>query len=191
MWLLKGLKSIRSTATKEGKVMRRLDDSVLSFVKYILTPNEKKLSPAEIMHQDLRKYNDDYNQSYFFGYHSIFVKDPASISKIFSDTETFRKVNTIELQQQFMGDSVFVSEGTKWKHQRKIINPAFAYKWIMNLTPLITERAENLCKDLQDSAKDKQYISIYLPMRRFTLVSSLSSSTVSYTHLTLPTKRIV
>ena len=102
---------------------------------------------------------------------SIFLlNDPALIKDVLSgDGSTFPKsdlmVNALE---PLIGDSIFVTDGEKWKRQRAMIDPAFSHMRLSVAYASMQAAVEDRLKWLSEMAEGKTPFSLDLAMSHLT-----------------------
>ena len=59
----------------------------------------------------------------------VYVNEPALVQRILADPEGIFPKNDLMVGalQPLVGDSIFVSSGERWRHQRRMIDPAFSH----------------------------------------------------------------
>jgi len=133
------------------------NDPALGILKFF---TRNKTKPAvEGLHELFLQKQETYFQVVLFSYHSIFTVSPEDASIIHQDTDTFVRVKGFPLWERWLGDSVLLAEGERWKHQRKIINPAFKHSQIKSMISLCVDLGEKLCEKIE--AQQGKPIDIY------------------------------
>jgi cytochrome P450 len=75
------------------------------------------------------------------------VTDPAALADILvHKAYDFEKPpNLRAFLRMFLGDGLLMSEGDDHKHQRKLINPSFAFRHIKGLYPMFWAKTREMC----------------------------------------------
>lgn len=80
------------------------------------------------------------------------VQGPEGMKRIFLDNVgNYPKSEVmIRMLRPAVGDSLFTSEGTSWRWQRRAIAPVFSARNVAGLAPLMTQTAERASAGLSD-----------------------------------------
>lgn len=89
------------------------------------------------------------------------ITDPTLLTPILNDYETFEKKSFQFNEARKMFDNgILFSNGKEWKHNRKIVNPAFHKKAIEGYLQVFATRGEELSRRLAEAAKSGE-VNIY------------------------------
>ena len=79
----------------------------------------------------------------------LYTIDTELISKVLTSAELYSKPKIIyEPIASTFGDGLFTSNAIKWRHHRKLINPAFRSNVLRSFIPLLNTNAVKLVKKL-------------------------------------------
>ena len=83
-------------------------------------------------------------QRRFLGRTSLVLNDPAAIRQVLVDEHaSFERTRaTLRILRPILGDGLFISQGEAWRHQRRILAPAFTPKATALLAPFVLAAAE-------------------------------------------------
>eukprot|EP01120_Amphizonella_sp_Union-15-10_P001079 TRINITY_DN1113_c0_g1_i1.p1 TRINITY_DN1113_c0_g1~~TRINITY_DN1113_c0_g1_i1.p1 ORF type:complete len:497 (-),score=74.65 TRINITY_DN1113_c0_g1_i1:42-1532(-) len=161
----------RRIKNKEGKILPFVEEPLLGLFKSFYLTQVKSVNPSVLIDEYVRRARDKkqtWFQSVFSGFHTIIVTDSKEIHTIFKDTATFGKGQSQnKYGERFLGDSVLLSEGETWKHQRQIINPAFTPTAIQNFMPIFLSVCQQTIQMLKQL--DGQPIDVYQLFKKLTL----------------------
>ena len=81
-----------------------------------------------------------------YGRERILVNDPAAIRRVLIENPAAyeKPAPTRRLTRPIIGEGVFLSEGTEWRRQRRVLSPAFTPAHVEQLTPHFAAAAEGL-----------------------------------------------
>ena len=81
-----------------------------------------------------------------YGRERILVNDPAAIRRVLIENPSAyeKPAPTRRLTRPIIGEGVFLSEGTEWRRQRRVLSPAFTPAHVEQLTPHFADAAEGL-----------------------------------------------
>ena len=101
---------------------------------------------------------------------TVLFNDPELVREIMRDSEgVFPKsdlmVNALE---PLIGDSIFVTDGERWRRQRAMIDPAFSHMRISHAFTAMQAAVDDYVKRLEASASDSESISLDLAMSHLT-----------------------
>ena len=75
--------------------------------------------------------------------HVYFVGDPAIIEEILvRKADSFRKDRVTRLVSRVVGNGLLVNEGESWRHQRRLIQPAFHHQQLLSYPAMMVAAAE-------------------------------------------------
>lgn len=98
--------------------------------------------------------------------------NPEIVSNVlFRDKANWGKITpqTFKVIHELLGESVIISEGEKWKHQRAMMNPSFALKHVRNIVPGFVDVADKLVDKLQSFQRESGTFEVYYWVSRCTL----------------------
>jgi cytochrome P450 len=79
------------------------------------------------------------------------VTDPADIERVLvSEADQYQKLVFGDAVDDLLGDGLLLSDGTQWREQRDLANPAFAARRIQSIADTMSRIAEDHIADWQD-----------------------------------------
>lgn len=112
------------------------------------------------MFDQFRQYGDIYRAS-VYGANVYVVNDPQYADHILrKNWQNYKKGQAIKRIGLLLGNGLMVSEGEVWKHQRRMIQPAFHEKAIGALYDKITAANLALLKKWRDAAEENLSVNI-------------------------------
>ncbi|KAJ2914197.1 hypothetical protein MD484_g6203, partial [Candolleomyces efflorescens] len=91
------------------------------------------------------EYGPTITYKAFFGMNRLFTTDLKALSHMLLNGSIYQKPPSVRYNLgQFLGTGVLIVEGDKHKHQRRIMNPAFAGSQIRQLTEIFIEKSLEL-----------------------------------------------
>ncbi|XP_047366099.1 uncharacterized protein LOC124955555 [Vespa velutina] len=109
--------------------------------------NFSRLSKEEY-HRIFYQYTDRYKEGIcklWMGYEAIVhVYKPEYVEVILKSTTNIKKSSIYDGFKPWLGDGLVTSSGSKWHHDRKLINPAFHFSMLDNFMIVMLEKSEIL-----------------------------------------------
>ena len=76
---------------------------------------------------------------------AILISDPSLVAQVLGrDTRTYIKGKNFDCTRIFLGNGIFVSEGSTWLRHRRMLNPQFTEEKAKNYTDIIASSAHHL-----------------------------------------------
>ncbi|KAM7282099.1 cytochrome P450 4V2 [Ixodes scapularis] len=121
------------------------------------------------MYQYFKKKFYDYNELdimvCFFGPQPFVIPcSPDAIEPFLSHKENLNKSFLYDMMRPWIGNGLLTSEKSTWKVRRKLLNPAFHSRVVVDYTPTMNRRAAEMVAKLE-SLEDKN-VDILPVMRR-------------------------
>mmetsp|Transcript_12576 Transcript_12576/g.26630 ORF Transcript_12576/g.26630 Transcript_12576/m.26630 type:complete len:505 (+) Transcript_12576:79-1593(+) len=87
-----------------------------------------------------------FMQGSFLHLHSITVWDPeyARLVLFAKDSELCKGSLGATITDNFLGESILLANGDKWKEHKTVLSPAFAWKHVQSILPAFVDIAKNL-----------------------------------------------
>ena len=100
----------------------------------------------------------------------VLVNDPAVVRRLLTeDADRFPKNDLmVGALEPLVGDSVFVSSGTKWRHQRRMIEPAFSHMHVSRAFPAMEAGVADFERRLDALAETGETFSLEKAMSHLT-----------------------
>ncbi|MGA2134416.1 MAG: cytochrome P450 [Bryobacteraceae bacterium] len=112
-----------------------------------------------------RRYGDVVGFG-FFGFPACIINDPAGIEHVLvTDYQNFTKSMDYRALSRVLGQGLLTSEGEFWKHQRRLVQPAFFRDRILSYGELMTTYTARLL----ESWRDGEVRDVHADMMRVTL----------------------
>nr|QST15019.1 CYP4AP6 protein [Diaphanosoma celebensis] len=111
-----------------------------------------------------KKWVSAYGDIYriFIGFRpNVVVTSPELLEPIFNSTKLIEKGHIYDLMRPWLGDSLLMSSGQKWKARRRLFTPAFHFKVLEGFVGAINEHSQILCSKLQQLCPETRDIDIY------------------------------
>lgn len=110
--------------------------------------------------ENLRAFGDIYRAS-IYGSTVYVVSKPQYVDHILRENwQNYKKGQAIKRVSMLLGNGLMVSEGDFWKHQRRLIQPAFHAEAISGLMGMITDTSAALLSRWMTLAHDEQLINV-------------------------------
>lgn len=110
--------------------------------------NMRQIWDAEnsVMHEGwVSEYGNTIRYRVFFGMSRLFTMDLKAVNHVLMNSQTYQKpAQSRFFLSRVLGDGVLVTEGSKHREQRKVMNPAFGASQIRELTETFVEKALEL-----------------------------------------------
>ncbi len=92
----------------------------------------------------------------------IIVNEKESVNAVMNDREGRYPKHRVqhEMLKPLLGESVFSTNGEKWREQREMINPAFAHAGLKKTFAVMENAALELCADLEKDQQSTDYLLI-------------------------------
>src|SRR5579871_1696744 len=88
----------------------------------------------------------------FFGVPACLLNDPAAIEHVLvTHYQDFTKSIDYRALSRVLGQGLLTSEGELWKHQRRLVQPAFFRERILSYGSIMTAYTARFCDTWQDS----------------------------------------
>ncbi|XP_054156278.1 cytochrome P450 4C1-like [Oppia nitens] len=132
-------------------------------------PYNKSIYPTLI--SLCKQYNNYGIYKLLIGHKPVVVIFKSDLmTKIFSSNINIDKSYIFNFLTDWLGDSLVMTTGSKWKGRRKLLTPAFHMKILDDYQPLINEQTSIFVKKIIDISIDRQqYIDIREPLTLLTL----------------------
>ncbi|MEO6784450.1 MAG: cytochrome P450 [Bradyrhizobium sp.] len=116
-----------------------------------------------------RAYQDDVIQGRFFGRSSFILNTPDAIRHVLVDNyENYtRTPPSIRVLRPMLGVGLLISEGRAWKHQRRILAPAFTPRAVAPLVPHMIAVVDETIAKLRETSTEA--VDLRGAMQRMTL----------------------
>ena len=116
-----------------------------------------------------RAYQDDVIQGRFFGRSSFILNTPDAIRHVLVDNyENYtRTPPSIRVLRPMLGEGLLISEGRAWKHQRRILAPAFTPRAVAPLVPHMIAVVDETIAKLRETSTEA--VDLRGAMQRMTL----------------------
>ena len=116
-----------------------------------------------------RAYQDDVVQGRFFGRSSFILNTPDAIRHVLVDNyENYtRTPPSIRVLRPMLGEGLLISEGRAWKHQRRILAPAFTPRAVAPLVPHMIAVVDETIAKLRETSTEA--VDLRGAMQRMTL----------------------
>ncbi len=92
---------------------------------------------------------------------------PMLVKQVLTDTNTFRKPGPGAIGKRLFGDGLITSEGSSWKQQRTLLQPAFHHQQMAAIGPTVTDATEEVLADW----KVGEAVDVQAAMTRITLLA--------------------
>lgn len=86
---------------------------------------------------------------------SVMVNDAVIAETVFTSKHCLDKATFYKPISKYIGDGLFSLPGVEWQRHRKLINPSFNQKILLNFLPIFNQGADSINKDLEKLA-DKE-----------------------------------
>ncbi|EJD37739.1 hypothetical protein AURDEDRAFT_116707, partial [Auricularia subglabra TFB-10046 SS5] len=102
-------------------------------------------------HEVLRGWERDYGDTFvlrgMLGGHQLVTTDARALSHVLTASHIFQRPEgeRYALKKSF-GESVLYEEGERHRDQRRVINPAFGFSHVRDMTEVFLEKAAQLCQ---------------------------------------------
>ena len=116
-----------------------------------------------------RAYEEEVVARRFFGRSSVLFNAPEAIRHVLVDhPEAYGRTRaTLRILQPLLGEGLFTSEGPVWRHQRRILAPAFTPRSVELLIPHIRSATHEMVTRL--AAGEPQPVDLFPMIQRLAL----------------------
>ncbi|GFY75211.1 cytochrome P450 4V2 [Trichonephila inaurata madagascariensis] len=135
----------------------------------------KKAATTPLLHVYDFKNLNGYHQLFFregiscvwFFYPLITVFKAESVEVILNNNEEVKKAWFYEVLKPWLGSSVLISYGKKWRNMRKLLTPVFHFHVLKDFLAIMNKHSRSLV-DLFDTFAQQECVDIYSSMPRHT-----------------------
>src|SRR5260221_4111638 len=116
-----------------------------------------------------RAYEEDIVQGRFFGRSSFILNTPDTIRHVLVDNyENYTRTPAgIRVLRPMLGEGLLIAEGHAWKHQRRILAPAFTPRAVASLVPHMIAVTDEMIAKLEGASSGP--VDLREVMQRMTL----------------------
>ncbi|MEV1072795.1 cytochrome P450 [Micromonospora parva] len=96
------------------------------------------------------------------------VHHPEGIHQVLTTPQVFsRRASAYEILREFIGEGLLTSDGDRWLHQRRTLQPLFTPRRVARYTELMAEEAARVVDDMAVTAGS--VVDLYQVMQRYTM----------------------
>ncbi|XP_011064361.1 PREDICTED: cytochrome P450 4C1-like isoform X2 [Acromyrmex echinatior] len=81
----------------------------------------------------------------------VSIRHPDDLKTILSNPKHINKSFIYDNYKPWFGTSIFISEGTKWQSQRKILTPTFHFNIMQRFVKIFDKESKNMVKSLNNA----------------------------------------
>src|SRR5215210_6234135 len=141
-------------------------------------PAPEKLSPVQLLTfmrtnglrvWSRRAYEEEVVIRRFFGRSSVLLNAPEAIRHVLVDhPENYARTRaTLRILKPLLGEGLFTSQGSAWRHQRRTLAPAFTPRSVELLIPHIRSATAEMIGSL--AAAEKKRVDLFPIIQRLAL----------------------
>jgi len=117
-----------------------------------------------------RSYQMQMGEVHLPGVDLYMVNDPAQVQRILADEAPLFPKSALlaDALRPLLGDSIFTTNGTQWRRQREMMNPAFAQARLEASFPVMAAAADDMMARMDATAQAGDEIDIEIEMTHVT-----------------------